>query len=182
MGGEALLVPISRNAELGLISGGQTPSPAPAVCFSARGRLSAAAHVSRGARLAVLHVADLGPGRHSFEGLRRKERKNKVAPQKMCTCVEACFVEIRWAEGSVGHPPSGPLEPSCRGQHFLMVTKLWEVEGGGTCGSVQTNKCSGAAEPRAQHRATEREMFTICCRHLMSRAPAETMCHFLFLG
>lgn len=51
---EALLVLISRNAELGLISGGQTPSPAhtsvgpPFVFQREGGRLSAAAHVSQG--------------------------------------------------------------------------------------------------------------------------------------
>lgn len=49
--GEALLVLISRNAELGLISGGQTSpartSGAPFV-FQRGGRLSAAAHISQG--------------------------------------------------------------------------------------------------------------------------------------
>lgn len=49
---EALLVLISRNAELALISGGQAPSPArtsgaPFV-FQRGGRVSAAAHISQG--------------------------------------------------------------------------------------------------------------------------------------
>lgn len=61
------------------------------------------------ARLAVLHVVDLGLIRHSFEGLKKKKKKlSLILGNTLGRRRGKAFLEIWW---SVGYPPSRPLEP-----------------------------------------------------------------------
>lgn len=93
--GEALLVLISRNAELGLISGGQTPSPAHTsgapFIFQRGRRLSAAAHVSQGHVwlfcTSQISASDDILSRGSDKNKKKKSHSGKHTPQKMCVCV-----------------------------------------------------------------------------------------------